>query len=301
MPMRIASRVAAPVAAATAHTGLASDEWLRRGVLPIGVHYYQPVFDPATLPAELWELPHELPGIDLRLDAQRMFLQELSAYADEPQWPEYQTGRGYHWRNDSFSYPSAILLYAVLRHLKPRRVIEIGAGMSTLVSADALGRNGAGSLTTIEPYPDRAPQFGHGNAELIDTPVQDVSLDLFMALADDDVLFIDSSHVVRTGGDVNYLYLTVLPRLRPGVVVHIHDIQLPYEYHRQYSTRTDSPRVFWTEQYLLQALLQDNPRWEILLAGYMWQRDHAEFFASLFPGWRRTTHRASTSFYMRRL
>jgi hypothetical protein len=106
------------------------------------------------------------------------------------------------------------------------------------------------------------------------------------------LLFIDSSHVIRMGGDVQFLYLDVLPRLKPGVLVHIHDIQLPYEYPRSYP-----PRYFWTEQYLLQSFLTHNARFEVLLGGHMLQTDHPDVFREVFP--RTAGHRVTSSFYTR--
>lgn len=299
-PLRLLSRLAAPVAAASARTGIGAAEWMRYGVLPVAAHYYQPIFNPDDLPDDLWNRAHELAGVDLRVESQRALLARLAPYGSEPAWPPGPDAVGYHWDNASFSYSSAVLLYSIVRHFRPAAVIEVGAGMSTLVLAEALARNGGGVLTTIEPHPREAPLFETAGARLIAKPVQDVSLRTFEGLRSGDVLFIDSSHVVKTGGDVNYLYLEVLPRLRSGVIVHIHDIYLPYEYDRTYSGRTDAPRFFWTEQYLLQALLSENPRWEVLMAGYLLQRDYASEVAAAFPGWEPSRHRPTTSFYIRR-
>ena len=156
-----------------------------------------------------------------------------------------------------------------------------------LGAIDANRREGdasAGHLLTIDPYPGSAIRaLARDDFTVIPHAVQDVALDTFTSLSEDDLLFIDSSHVVRTGGDVNFLYLDILPRLAPGVVIHIHDIQLPYEYPKEYTSRRDQPRFFWTEQYLLQAFLAGNRDYNILLAGYFLQHDHPGEFEEMLP------------------
>jgi hypothetical protein len=133
-----------------------------------------------------------------------------------------------------------------------------------------------------------------GLTSLIPSKVEEVSLDLFTELEPSDVLFIDSSHVVRTGGDVTYLFLEVLPRLRPGVVVHVHDIFLPREYPREWVTEE---LRFWTEQYLLQAFLVFNSAFRVLFAnsyvGARYATDLRETFPSS-PWW------GGGSFWMQR-
>jgi predicted O-methyltransferase YrrM len=296
--LRAFARAAAPAFAVVARRGIGTEHCLARGFLPVPLHYYQPVFDPATIPETVWTRKHDLPGIRYDPDGQLALLDELGRFGPECSWPEHATS-GYYAQNGSFGYSSGALLHSMVRHLAPERVIEVGAGMSTLIIADALERNGRGVLTTIDPNPREQVADLLERREVISEYVERLPLGTFDALRAGDLLFIDSSHVVRTGGDVNHLYLDVLPRLAPGVVVHIHDIQLPYEYSRSYSERTHGARTFWTEQYLLQAFLTQNPSWEVLLAGHHLQRDFADRFQSAFPNWRPDAHRATTSFYIR--
>jgi predicted O-methyltransferase YrrM len=307
--LRAFSRLTSPVVALVGRTGFGSEHYLRRGVLPVAVHYYQPVFDPDSLPASVWARRHDLPGIDFRTQEQLEFLRDLGRFGDECRWPEAPDPADptrYHWDNGSFSYSSGCLLHSVVRHFDPKRVVEIGAGLSTLLLAETLATNerehgGKRELVTVDPYPtDAVKALPDARRRLIPTDVQGVAIEELTALGEGDLLFIDSSHVVRTGGDVNYLYLDVLPRIRPGVVVHVHDIQLPYEYARSYSSQTEAPRLFWTEQYLLQAFLALNPHYRVLLAGHWCQRDHADAFATAFPHFDPERHRPTTSFYMQR-
>jgi len=296
--LRALSRASAPVVAPIARWGIGAEYSLRRGFLPVPLHYYQPIFDAEAIPESVWERKHDLPGIDFNERGQLELLRELARFGPECSWPE-RASSGYYAQNGTFGYSSAALLHAMIRHFAPGRLIEVGAGMSTLLIRSALELNGAGLLTTIDPNPREQVRDLPERSEIIAEPVERMPVEVFEGLERNDMLFIDSSHVVRTGGDVNYLYLDVLPRLAPGVIVHIHDIQLPYEYHKAYSTRRNAPRLFWTEQYLLQAFLTHNPRWEILLAGYWAQREQPDLFQAAFPHWRPDAHRLTTSFYMR--
>lgn len=299
---RTISLLLSPLFAPVAKRGVGTEACLRNGFLPVPVHFYQPVFDADSLNPEVWERRHAMPGVTFNVDGQLDQLRRLARFAPECDWPERPSGPGYYSQNGSFGYSSACLLHAVLRDLRPARVVEVGAGMSTLLIAAALRANGQPSeLVSIDPYPAATlDQLPADSARMIRQPVECVGLDQFRALADGDLLFIDSSHVVRTGGDVNFLYLDVLPRLASGVVVHIHDIQLPYEYPKVYAAQRDAPRYFWTEQYLLQAFLSLNPCYEVTLAGHYLQREHQEEFMRCFPGLRPSEHRLTSSFYMRR-
>jgi hypothetical protein len=181
-----------------------------------------------------------------------------------------------------FSRLDASMLAAVLRHFRPRRMIEVGCGWSSLVTARVNREYLDGSLhfTCIEPYP---PEFLAGGvdgiSELIASPVENLELDRFLALEAGDVLFIDSSHTVKTGGDANFLYLEIVPRLAPGVVVHIHDMFLPFDYPQEW---VFSGRA-WNEQYLVQAFLSFNSTFRILLAVAWLSHLHPEVLAEVLP------------------
>lgn len=305
--LRLFAILIAPLLRAMAMRGIGSEQFLARGVLPVPLHFYQPIFDPGKLPQSVWRRKTELPGINFDPAGQLAFLAHLADFAAECAWPEHATGDDkYYCQNPSFGYSSACLLHCVVRRFAPKTVIEVGAGMSTLVLSDAMDANEResghrGDLVTIDPYPTPTVQaISPTKRRLIAAEVQATSPHEFAKLGAGDLLFIDSSHVVRTGGDVNFLYLDVLPRLASGVVVHIHDIQLPYEYHRAYSAPGSRAGFYWTEQYLLQAFLALNSVFRVLLAGYWAQLDHSVRFAELFPTWRPSEHRPTTSFYMQR-
>jgi len=164
----------------------------------------------------------------------------------------------------------------MLRHLRPKRVVEIGSGYSTAIALDTADAHLDGlDLTCVEPYPERLQSLlrpGDGDRlKLVQRPVQDVPLDTYASLEGEDILFIDSTHVAKAGSDVLWLYFEVVPRLAPGVVVHVHDVFWPFEYPREWLAEHRD----WTEDYLLRAFLTDNAQWEILLFGSWLWKEHA--------------------------
>ena len=183
----------------------------------------------------------ELPGIDLRLDEQLALLSELAAYyAEMPFSTAESPDRRYHFDNGYYTYSDAIFLYSMIRHIRPRRIIEIGSGWSSFVMLDTneLFFESRIELTFIEPYADRLRSRLHARdqqtATVIEAPLQSADLSLFDALGPGDMLFVDSSHVAKIDSDVNRIVFEVLPRLAPGVLIHVHDISFPFEYPMQW-------------------------------------------------------------------
>ncbi len=177
--------------------------------------------------------------------------------------------QGFFRNNGWFESVDADVLYGVIRHFAPALVVEIGSGYSSRLTAQAI-RDGRlpTRLVCVDPSP--RVEIKRCADECIESPVEDLPVDELPArLKAGDVLFIDSSHLVKSGGDVVYLYLQVLPRLRPGVLIHAHDIFLPFEYPKEFILEN---RWEWSEQYLLYALLTGNRAYEILWPScYMWQ------------------------------
>jgi len=255
-------------------------------------HYYWPVPDVADLRSRDWPLVTPTPGLELNLEGQREFATNVVARYERE--CSFSSGPGtriseYHYNNGLFECVDAEVAYAMVRHHKPKRVIEVGGGYSTRLIANALQRNAAsdgkpGELITIEPFPEEALRNGFpGLSMLIADPAQKVDVNLFASLSEGDVLFVDSSHVVKTGSDVCYECLQILPRLKPGVLVHFHDIFLPCEYPRQAVLER---LCFWSEQYLLQAFLAMNDGFEVLWAASAMQLFHPEVVESAIPRWR---------------
>lgn len=200
---------------------------------------------------------------------------------------------GYSVDNDYFFSPDADVLYATLRDTQPRRYVEIGSGNSTRLARQAIID---GDLSTticcVDPEP-RIEVSAYADT-LHKTPVEHVDADLIRSLDVGDILFIDSSHLVRTGSDVNVLLLQIFPELKPGVLVHIHDIFLPYEYPIGWV----SAGWGFNEQYLLQALLQFSQGIEVLWPGHFLQKT-MEGFRQRFPLMRASDN--AQSFWLRRI
>jgi predicted O-methyltransferase YrrM len=239
------------------------------GLTVMPLHYYSPVATRAEIEANVGRtLSTPLAAEKFDHAAQLARLQALLPHATElhdvPMAPPAEGG--FHWTNGMFGPQDAFTYYALIRQYRPARVLEVGAGFSTLVAARAAAMNGATQVTCIEPYPTDTHNR-HLRAEagfrLIETPVQQVPLELFTSLAANDILFIDSSHVAKPGSDVEFLFFEVLPRIAPDVLVHVHDIFLPRGYTNHYYIEQDR---HWNENYLLGALLLENPRWQVEIA-----------------------------------
>ncbi|MFZ0041288.1 MAG: class I SAM-dependent methyltransferase [Solirubrobacteraceae bacterium] len=225
---------------------------------------FSPVPDVPPMGDPVWSRRASLPGVEFDLDAQLDFIDtELARYVHE--FDTEVRGRGFELWNTLFQAGDAELLYALVRHLKPRRMIEVGSGHSTRVSAAAAlanARDGSEcELVAIDPHPrtEIAETYGLSRLEMVDCRA--VGFDPFQRLEAGDVLFVDTTHVVKLGSEVNWLILEVLPRLEPGVWVHFHDIFAPHEY-PWYMFVTAG---ILNEQYLLEALLLGN-QWRVELA-----------------------------------
>jgi hypothetical protein len=176
--------------------------------------------------------------------------------------PPVTGGGGYNWYPRSFSFSDAMAYYCFVRHVKPRTIIEIGAGASTLIADAACRKNGYGRIICIDP---NAPDFVAGIAgisEMVAQPVQQLTPAYFNErLSDGDIVFIDSTHTVKHGSDCLHLYLNILPQLRHSVWVHVHDVYLPGTAPEQHLRDW---QIFWTEQYLVMAYLIENRRAVVL-------------------------------------
>ena len=186
--------------------------------------------------------------------------------------------------NETYDRVDAELLYAMVRWARPARHVELGSGYSSLVTAQALRANAAagnaGQLRGYDPYPSPHVLARDDLAPLVErTAVQDLPEEVVTELRAGDILFVDTSHTVKLGGDVNRIVLDLLPLVAPGVLVHFHDIFLPGEYSAAHLQHAH----FWNEQYLLQAFLCGNPEWEILVGGQALARHYPTRLRQLIP------------------
>jgi hypothetical protein len=229
-------------------------------------HFYSPLSSPAEARRCLdW---NDAPGVDLNEAGQLALAARLAPLLSQPQpGPRYLPG------HNMFGAADAAVFGAMLAHLRPARLLEVGSGYSTAVALDAAdsdpGLSGL-EITCVEPYPERllALLRDGDRVTLLRQPVQDLGLAAFDRLEPGDVLFIDSTHVLKAGSDVAWLFLRVLPRLAAGVTVHVHDVFWPFGYPAEWVRQ----RRDWTEAYLLHAFLIGNQGWEILLfPSWLWQ------------------------------
>lgn len=209
-----------------------------------------------------------IPGIELHADAQLALIAGFAGtYGELPFKDEKFAGLRYHFRNPEFSFADALILYSMLRHFRPRRVIEVGCGFSSAVMLDTneLFFSNKIAFTFVEPYPKRLFSLlrdaDRERNEIIVDVVQNVPLERFAELAAGDILFVDSSHVAKTGSDVVHLFTHVLPGLRKGVMVHFHDVFWPFEYPEEWIRDGRA----WNESYVLKAFLQFNSKFRIVL------------------------------------
>ncbi len=235
------------------------------GVFPILDHYYEPLFNKKKLSTPL-STKRKLSGIEWNLDEQLKFLEHFSFTKEilDNDWKTY-SGKKFYFGNGSIESGDAEYLYNLIRYLKPKKIIEVGSGFSTLIIKQATEKNklmnieDACEITCIEPY--EQSWLNKLDINLLRERVENVEMRLFEKLDKNDLLFIDSSHVIRPQGDVIFEILELLPKLNSGVYVHFHDIFSPYDYPEEWLFEH---MRFWNEQYLLEAFLTNNSDWEII-------------------------------------
>lgn len=253
-------------------------------------HFYSPIADPKEVEqfaARVFDQDRRtLPAINLREKEQLVLAGELARYYPElPFAQEKKEGLRYYYGNDLYCHSDAIFLYAMMRHFRPKRIIEAGSGFSSAVMLDTndLFFGGAIRLEFIEPYPDRLYSLltpkDRANCAIHEKKLQEMPVEYFQQLEPGDILFIDSSHVTRVAGEVNYYMFEILPALRPGVLIHIHDIFNGFEYPRKWIDTGKS----WSEAYLLRAFLEYNAAFEVLLFNTYLDHFHQDFFREHMP------------------
>jgi predicted O-methyltransferase YrrM len=252
-------------------------------------HYYSPVFlieEIKKRESEIWKNReiNGISGIELRTEEQKKLVQQFgNYYAELPFRSEKQEKIRYQFENGYYSYTDGIILYSMIRNLEPKQIIEIGSGYSSTVMLDTneLFFGNKIDLTFIEPYPDRLYSLmKEGDKEknkIIVSDVQQVSLTVFEKLNAGDILFIDSTHVSKTGSDVNYILFEILPILKKGVFIHFHDVFYPFEYPKEWVFKG----INWNEDYILRAFLMYNEKFEIKLFSEYLHKHHMDVFKGM--------------------
>lgn len=281
--------------------------WETFGIHITPSYFESPIPDTRFLKDEVWSKKSLLAGIDLNEKGQINLLEMFASKyrAEYDRFPRNRTAieHQYYTNNSTFAAVDGEVLYCMVRHFKPRRIYEVGSGNSTLLSAQAIDKNSQdgsdpAQLVAFEPAPNSLLRRGfRGLSRLVVTKVEDVPIAEYQELKENDIWFVDSSHVLRTGGDVQFEYLEVLPQLRKGVIVHIHDIFLPAEYPKRLILER---RRFFSEQYLLQAFLSFNNKFEVLWAGSFMHMHHPDLLEATFKSYDRVNCWPG-SFWIRRV
>jgi predicted O-methyltransferase YrrM len=267
------------MAAASSATKLRAKEWAKlrlRALFEIGQrvgvdilprHFYSEIPDIRTLKNNrAWQRPYSLAGVrGIDVDRQLTWLRTVCPPALASRLAALHLQQQAADANEAVGYGpiESDLLYCIVHTLKPRRMIQVGAGASTWVALKAADDAGADiEITCVDPFPTRflTALRSEGRIRLRHRPVQELPVEELADLAPGDILFVDSTHTVSAGSDVNYVILEVLPKLRKGTLVHFHDITMPYDYPPSILSKD---LFFWTESVLLHAYLADNPRFEL--------------------------------------
>lgn len=271
--------------------------FLLTGVYPIRDHYYEPLINHKHLHKPLSQ-ERILPGIKWNEEAQLELLNSFSFQNELEIIPEdYVSDTEFNFKNGSFESGDAEYLYSLIRTKKPKRIIEIGSGHSTKIARLAIEKNAiidseyACDHICIEPY--EMPWLEKIDVRVIRKRVEHIEIAFFNQLEMNDILFIDSSHMIRPQGDVLFEFLEIIPILKKGVIVHIHDIFSPRDYPKEWIIKENK---FWNEQYLLEAFLSCNNEWEVIGALNYLKNNHYNLLKTKLP--MLTNDREPGSFYI---
>jgi predicted O-methyltransferase YrrM len=241
-----------------------------------------------------------IPGINFNIEGQLKLLRSFAEDYKVPEWLDDENDQyNFHFNNPFFSYGDASALGLVLQHYKPSKIIEVGSGYSTALFLDMLAMKYITSkVTCIEPYPNvlysLISETQKSHLEIIENKLETIPISKFSDLIEGDLLFIDSTHVSKFDSDVNYLFSEILPVLKSGVLVHIHDIFYPFEYPKEWLLEGRA----WNEAYILKAFLQYNDSFEILFWPSML---HVKFPNAVKAALPKLNRNPGASIYLRRM
>ncbi|CAG0995613.1 MAG: hypothetical protein OIN86_04345 [Candidatus Methanoperedens sp.] len=272
---------------------LAENDKLKTWVPP--GHFYSPIPSISEVKLKenvIYSIPKEIQGIDLNLDGQIDLFNKFKEYYYElPFEPHKKENLRYFFENPNYSYSDAIFLYCMIRYTKPKKIIEVGSGYSSCVILDTneLFFGNAISCKFIEPYPQLLLSLmkytDKNRNEIIQKNIQDVDINVFSDMSQNDILFIDSSHVSKINSDVNYIFFKILPLIKSEVYIHFHDVLYPFEYPKEWIYEGRA----WNEAYLLRAFLQYNNAFKIQFFNTYLQTFYKDRFTNEMPLCMKTT------------
>ncbi len=237
------------------------------GIFPLTSNYYEPSFNFDNLKNNLSD-KRKLPGINFNIEYQiknlkqfdyKKELENLNLNNNSPNFK-------FNINNNFFEAGDAEIYYQMIRYYKPTKIIEVGSGHSSLLAKEAITYNKQidnviSELTCIEPYENK--WLEKNNIKVIRKEIEEIDTNIFTDLDKNDILFIDSSHVIKPQGDVIKIFLEILPKLKSGVIIHIHDIFSPRDYLENWLKIENR---FFNEQYLLEGILDNSSRYSIMLS-----------------------------------
>lgn len=251
-------------------------------------HFYSPIINIEEIVGQEDEIfnPNKAIGdIDLNEQGQYLLINKFKEYYSLIDFPvEPTSDYRYYYNNQAYSYSDVIFLFSILMHFRPKRIVEIGCGFSSAALLDINEKhfNGELKITFIEPYADLLKSIARPTDvyELLETRIQNVDLNLFATLDENDILFIDTSHVAKTNSDVLFEIFEILPRLKKGVKIHIHDIFYPFEYPKVWVI--DQKRN-WNEIYFIRAFLMNNDSYKIIAFNTFLEKNYENWFKENMP------------------
>jgi hypothetical protein len=274
--------------------------FMKIGLLPVHDPYYQPMINPKKHLKKPLNEDRKLTGIDLNVKEQHNILSKFNYNDELLKFPENNNkNTEYNYNNGSYCEGDAEYLYNMIRHFKPERIIEIGSGNSTLMAQNAIKQNKIENSNykcnhiCIEPYEMQWLQ--ELDVELKRELVENIDVSFFEKLEKNDILFIDSSHMIRPQGDVLFEFLELLPTINSGVFVHVHDIFTPKDYP---DNMVIKHHRFWNEQYLLEAFLSHNSKFRITGALNYLANNHQKEFDAKCPVFANQSGRQPGAFWM---
>ncbi|HWD87513.1 MAG TPA: class I SAM-dependent methyltransferase [Mucilaginibacter sp.] len=276
------------------------------GILPVSEHYYEPLIHPKKHLKKSLRDDRILPGIDMNIQEQLNILAAFDYNHELLEFPVNESKDSgdvtFFYNNGFYQAGDAEYLYNMVRHFKPKKIIEIGSGNSTLMAKNAIDKNKTDNKNyqcehiCIEPY--EMPWLETKNVKVIRKKVEDIDVTFFEQLEPNDILFIDSSHMIRPQGDVLFEYLEILPVLKAGVIIHIHDIFTPKDYPDEW---VFTKRLLWNEQYLLEAFLSFNNMFKIIGATNYLSHHYSSEFAAKCPVFAQQPDKEAQAFWMKRV
>lgn len=243
-------------------------------------HFYSPVVSRAEVRTEWPRLtaPRAPAAVDMQAEAQRILFRNLARHFDTMPFHNEKDGvHRYYFDNPSYNYGDALIYWSMLNRFKPKRILEVGSGFSSALALDTVDALGLPTVCTfVDPFPEVARAATAPMSPphaILPIKIQNIDFAILDELGEDDILFIDSSHVVKTGSDVHFEITELLPRIRPGVIVHFHDVFYPFEYRRQWAIEDNHS---WNELYFLQAFLMYNTDFRIEFFNHFMARQLTE-------------------------